>query len=197
MNISSGQTFNHLTAISRMKGGHQKHAKWLCKCDCGKILPVRPYYLISGRRKHCGCLTREHRFYKKPYFHLYTTLRRMAKHRHKKCELTFEEFLTFTNKQTCHYCGTPLIWNRHSKDGISGPYNLDRMNPKKGYSVSNCVVCCGLCNYTKGDNFSYEEMVKIGKIVGEIVACRQINPSMSYRRRKLQRYENTKHSRGS
>ena len=172
MSILPEQPFHHLTTISRIRGGHQKHAMWLCKCSCGNTIPVRSYYLTSGRRKHCGCLTKNHRFHKKPYFHLYTTLKRMAKHRGKKCDLTFDDFLLFVDKHECHYCGAPLVWNKHSKDGISGPYNLDRMDSRKGYSFFNCVACCGLCNYTKGDNFSYDEMLKIGKIIGEIRQAR-------------------------
>ena len=168
MNILPNQIFNSLTTISKTKGGHQQHAKWICRCICGKMVLVRSYYLIHGKRKHCGCLTNEHRFYKKPYFHLYTTLKRTAKHREKECNLTFEEFLTFTSQLNCHYCGVSILWNQRSKDGVSGPYNLDRIDSSKGYSISNCVVCCGLCNYTKSDFFTYNEMLQIGEVIKNV-----------------------------
>lgn len=168
MNVSKGQVFSHLTTISRVSGRHQQHAKWLCKCICGNAVSVRTYYLVSKRKTHCGCLTEVHRFHKKPYYHLYTTLKRMARHREKKCDLTFEEFLTFTEQPKCCYCGESVVWNKHSKDGISGPYNLDRIDSSKGYSTTNCVVCCGLCNYTKSDTFTYDEMLRLGRTISEI-----------------------------
>ena len=91
--------------------------------------------------------------------------------------------MTFTNQSKCYYCGETLIWNKHSKNGMSGPYNLDRMDPLKGYSIENCVPCCGLCNYTKSDNFTYDEMIKIGKVIEEIKSNRT---SIPYEQRKLE-----------
>ena len=42
----------------------------------------------------------------------------------------------------CHYCGASL----HNHTG----YSLDRLNPKKGYTLHNSVGCCKICNYAKG-----------------------------------------------
>jgi hypothetical protein len=32
---------------------------WLCRCDCGKELPVIKYQIASGSKESCGCLHRE------------------------------------------------------------------------------------------------------------------------------------------
>ena len=29
--------------------------KWVCKCDCGNIVNILAYHLISGHTKSCGC----------------------------------------------------------------------------------------------------------------------------------------------
>ena len=36
-----------------------KNRLWKCKCDCGKIVIKRSYYLTSGDTKSCGCLRRD------------------------------------------------------------------------------------------------------------------------------------------
>jgi hypothetical protein len=34
-------------------------AKWVCRCDCGTLRPVRPIRLRNGESQSCGCLQRE------------------------------------------------------------------------------------------------------------------------------------------
>lgn len=61
-----------------------------------------------------------------------------AKRRNHFFNLTFEEFVSFQNKD-CFYCGTSL-------DKIS----LDRDNNKIGYVLENLIPCCSQCNFLKG-----------------------------------------------
>lgn len=77
-------------------------------------------------------------------------------------DLTYEQFLTFTKIQTCHYCGTTLQWNAHTSMGRYKT-NLDRKDSNKGYSIDNVVACCKYCNYAKNSYFSYEEFKQIVK----------------------------------
>jgi len=88
----------------------------------------------------------------RPFEYLYNKLL-FTKH---EVELTYKQFLEFTEIETCHYCGSRLKWvpfNSHNSQAV----NLDRKNSKLAYSESNCVVCCKRCNYGKNRLFTYEE----------------------------------------
>ncbi len=45
---------------------------------------------------------------------------------------------------------------------------IDRKNNDLGYTTENSVSCCWLCNETKHHNFTYDEFLKIGKVIKEI-----------------------------
>lgn len=68
--------------------------------------------------------------------------------------LTYEDFLTFTEQQRCHYCLADLTWTEYNG---TGRYNLDRKDTTQGYIVENVVPCCQRCNKGKCDSFSYQE----------------------------------------
>ncbi len=57
----------------------------------------------------------------------------------------------------CHYC-------RLANDVEAGR-GLDRLDNTKGYTPSNVVPCCSLCNMTRGARFTPREMVLIGRAV--------------------------------
>jgi hypothetical protein len=69
-------------------------------------------------------------------------------------ELTYDNFLAFTEIKKCHYCGEPVDWQPYNKQTS----NLDRKDNTKGYGVENCVVCCGTCNKMKR-NMGYAEFI--------------------------------------
>lgn len=74
--------------------------------------------------------------------------------------LTFDDFQLLI-EQPCWYCNAP---KGHTKFG-SG---LDRIDPKKGYSIDNVYPCCRICNTLKSDKFTAEEtkiMVQCIKIL--------------------------------
>lgn len=76
--------------------------------------------------------------------------------------ISYEEFLEFTKINKCHYCNKNVIWTSKST------YNLDRKNNDLGYFKDNLVVCCGPCNKTKGDRFTYEEFLQLSPILKDI-----------------------------
>ena len=41
-------------------------------------------------------------------------------------------------------------------------------NTYKGYSIKNCVVCCTVCILTRGNRFTYEQFLEIGKLLSEL-----------------------------
>ena len=50
------QRFGKLTVIKRVENVPRKHARWLCRCDCGNEVIVESHALRGGTRKSCGCL---------------------------------------------------------------------------------------------------------------------------------------------
>lgn len=63
--------------------------------------------------------------------------------------LSIDQYSALISKP-CYYC-----------DGFFPPVlagsGLDRLNPKKGYTIKNSVSCCDTCNTLKNDIFSPEE----------------------------------------
>lgn len=51
-----GLRFGRLVAQSRCGSDRHRHAKWLCKCDCGTYRAVARQNLIWGSVRSCGCL---------------------------------------------------------------------------------------------------------------------------------------------
>lgn len=54
----TGQRFGRLVCVEyrRIPG---RGLVWLCRCDCGKAIDVRPGNLRSGHTQSCGCLMAE------------------------------------------------------------------------------------------------------------------------------------------
>lgn len=73
-----------------------------------------------------------------------------AKFRGYPFELNKGQFIEATS-QNCHYCnGQPS----NEAKAASGSYlynGLDRIDPSKGYTVTNIVPCCIICNRAKSD----------------------------------------------
>lgn len=59
----TGHTFCRLLVIERVENyitpKGQKHARYLCKCECGNEIKVRGHDLRTGNTKSCGCLKKE------------------------------------------------------------------------------------------------------------------------------------------
>ena len=60
-------------------------------------------------------------------------------------------------KNECFYCGE----NIKSR-------GLDRKDNSIGHTIDNTVVCCELCNMTRGNRFSVDEMMLIGDVIKKI-----------------------------
>lgn len=51
-----GQKFGRLTVLERAENAKDGHARWKCRCDCGREVVVFGNSLIRGVTKSCGCL---------------------------------------------------------------------------------------------------------------------------------------------
>ena len=175
----TGQQFGRLTAVQCLpKGyGNTTRAMWECICTCGNKIITSGSDLRIGQSTSCGCLRSEKTSKAKrkdPYRWIYNGLFHRCKMLNRECLLSFEDFLPYTNITKCHYCNSNIKWPEHRCNGESGAYYLDRKDNNLGYTQDNCVVCCALCNWVKSDQFSYAEMIKLGKVISEIRTNRDI-----------------------
>lgn len=176
-----GQKFGNLKVIngpldiSEESEWKKKQRKWLCQCKCGKEVVRVTSQLNKGAATSCGCDSKE-RLVKlntqncRPFEWIYNNLLRCAKQRKHEVTLSFDDFLEFIKIHNCCYCNDIIKWiARNSKSNpISNSYYIDRKNNKQGYTKENCVVCCGLCNFTKHSWFTYDEMLLLGKTIQNI-----------------------------
>lgn len=72
------------------------------------------------------------------------------------CDITIDWMIENIMKQKCVYCGD---------DKRIG---CDRIDNSKGHTMDNVVPCCIECNAARNDNFTFEEMKEIGKVIREI-----------------------------
>jgi hypothetical protein len=131
---------------------------YIFKCaseDCDSEIRIRSDALKT-HSYHCSA----HSHRKRPFESIYHSLRNDW--RKLPNTLTYEDYLEFTKVSNCTYCKCIIPWNPYST--IKGNYGsrahfLDRKDSKLGYSVSNCVVCCTICNKIKGNHLTHDEML--------------------------------------
>lgn len=70
-------------------------------------------------------------------------------------KLSYETYTRLV-QQRCTYCDFPI-----SNKGVG----LDRIDHSLGYLDLNVAPCCGLCNLTRGDRFSFDEMKLLGATI--------------------------------
>jgi ribosomal protein S27E len=152
----TGTRFNRLVVIgtSESPDGYKgRDTFWRCLCDCGNERIVCGSDLRRGHSGSCGCYTREKRSKGlgiSSFNELLNRYRGGAKRRNLKFDITPEQFKVIINKD-CYYCGK--IPNQVSKNRFGhGDYiynGIDRIDSSIGYTVENCVPCCGTCNVAK------------------------------------------------
>jgi hypothetical protein len=155
-----GKTFGRLLVVGFEKGvGRTIMGKYVCVCSCGEIKKTLAKSLKLGETQSCGCLHRERASLLnslKPYEALYNHFLRVANNTKREGNITYEDFLKYTEVSVCHYCHAEIIWSTHEKEKY-WRYNLDRKDNAVSYTKDNVVVCCPRCNYGKSHYFTYEE----------------------------------------
>lgn len=77
----------------------------------------------------------------------------------------------------CVYCGTG-VWTK---------LGCDRIDNSKPHTKDNCVCSCARCNRMRGDNFTVEEMKKIGKVIAKIDKNRKQKEEEMHRKPKCRK----------
>lgn len=135
----TGQRFGRLIAKSWAEGSDKK---WVCTCDCGRVVEVRGAGLRTGRAKSCGCLKAE----------------KMAHGlgaRHKMCETpTYSSWDSMMGRCTrpndptfgryggagITVCSRWTVFDNFFADMGERPAgtSLDRIDPSGNYEPENC-----------------------------------------------------------
>lgn len=136
---------------------------FICTCNvCGSKLRIRNDGIENKRDVPCckNCIGKwrakhfEELYKDKPakiYRVKCTHFRTNAILRNIPFNLTVDDVAEICSKP-CFYCGKPCC------------LGIDRIDNSKGYTVDNCVPCCGCCNKMKMDlelSFFLEQIVKI------------------------------------
>lgn len=134
MEDHSGKKYGVYTALSF---SHRKGNRyyWNCECICGfKLIKDTSTLWSPGIAKKC-----QHKYGDIKANRIYTMYRSVSKRKRRAFELTKSQ-VTQLVKSPCDYCGESLDYN-----------GIDRVDNKKGYTLSNVVPCCSKCNYAKRD----------------------------------------------
>ena len=170
----TGQKFGKLTAIERVGskqyGKRHKVTLWKCLCDCGNYKTLTRSSLIKNALS-CGCI---HGGYKQRKLdsqlkNLYKRHKKDCKYRNYTSDLNLEDFNKLISNN-CYYCNIePKQISRPGKSctkewiekGILLYNGIDRIDNNIGYSIENCVSCCGQCNRMKNKYTKESFLLKI------------------------------------
>ena len=150
-----GRRYGRLVVLERLEA-QKKNRLYRCKCDCGMecIIPSRRLRGKTGTQS-CGCLAKEKGLVRLPigesaFNSLFSTYKVSAKRREIEFKLSKAEFRVLT-QQPCYYCGAPpyQIFRPKRCNGEYVYSGVDRCDSGKGYTIANCVACCGVCNQMK------------------------------------------------
>lgn len=139
----------------RKSGGPRR--VFVFKCEhpsCNSEVKRRAGKELDSKSRYCTT----HSHVKRPFESIYNGIVNSA--RGTPVNLTYEQFLLFTEIDKCWYCWTGIKWQPYGT--VKGKYTsrayfLDRKDNSKSYSIENCVVCCTRCNKARSNSFTYEE----------------------------------------
>ena len=170
--------FDRLTLIGTTTGKDGK-TRWVCRCDCGNIVEVRPSDVKRGYTKSCGCLRKE-TVAAKNYRHgdansrLYEIWCGIAK----RCN-------DINSKSYSNYGGRGIKrcdeWNDYNafrqwamNNGYSDNLTLDRIDVNGDYCPQNCrwVDMKTQCrNKRNNHNVTYKGITKSVAEWAESIGC--------------------------
>lgn len=154
----AGMRFGKLVVVAPAKSKHNR-ARWICKCDCGKECVAVGKTLRKGKKRSCGCIrtgltVRNAAAQSLPseaaFNSLFSQYRSNSGKRDILFSLSKEEFRVLTS-QVCFYCSADpqqVMWN-FNRTGNYLYNGIDRRDNTVGYTVKNCLPCCGNCNRMK------------------------------------------------
>ena len=169
--IQAGTVFNKLTVLRMAHKDKRWRRHYLCRCICGKEKTIQGSLMISGNTKSCGCWSREsarlralpHGFAARNQ--VLAGYKFKAKKTGKSFVLTGEQFGRIA-ASICFYCGQPPS-NIHKSPHGTGDFvysGIDKIDPRKAYTVNNTVPCCHRCNFAKSNRSQGEFIAWIRRV---------------------------------
>lgn len=156
------QKFGRLTVIEAC-GVHKKHARWRCQCECGKQIVIQTGSLRHHVRS-CGCLRKPSKLRLQSgeamRNYVFKGYENGAKLRGLEFDLSKEQASALF-AANCHYCGErpSQVASKPTAHGEFIYNGIDRKDNSLGYSASNCVTCCSVCNVRKGADH-YDQFIR-------------------------------------
>ena len=141
----TGSRHGRLFVTGRDCNNKSRTAKWICRCDCGKLTSVRGDHLRLGRIISCGCKNDENRQIGLKYKHgmSNTRLFRIWKHMIERCgSPKCKDYRNYGGRgiTVCKEWSTEFIkfylWA--IKNGYKDTLSIDRINCNGNYEPSNC-----------------------------------------------------------
>jgi len=149
------------------------------RCVCGREKWIRHEHVKGRRVQSCGCLNYEPRC-KDPTERAARRYRAYARNSAKVRGLTFDLDLSTLRGlifQLCFYCEEKPT---RVFDMDPRPYavptmpchGLDRLDSSKGYTLSNVVPCCFLCNMMKWNSTPEDFLLRVEKVAARAATIR-------------------------
>lgn len=94
-------------------------------------------------------------------FHRVMSYKSIDKKKGLDFDLTIEWYKENIEGKSCYYC-----------EDAESRIGCDRIDNSQGHTKLNVVPCCKLCNVTRMNNFTHDEMIIIGKTIKKIKKSR-------------------------
>ena len=163
------KTINSFYKTNSNKNGLMHHCK---KCDkkISKIYrTIHKVEISIMKKKYHQNHKKEIKSYWQTPNGIYTIIKTNAKRRNLIVDFTKKDFIDWYNNQEkrCVYCKRTKNQAIKDKNQKYSRLTIDRRDNNRGYKLKNIVLACMRCNSIKGDNLTYEQMIKIGHVLSE------------------------------
>lgn len=143
-NDLTGQRFGRLTVMKSAGKSSDRQYKWLCQCDCGKVIEVKSGNLHSGNTKSCGCLRKEqpavlnatHGESKTRLYHIWCAMKDRCTNPHCSNYVRYGgRGITICDEWRNNY---EPFRDWAMSHGYRSNLSIDRIDNDKGYCPENC-----------------------------------------------------------
>lgn len=160
----TGQRFGKLVAV-RWKDIHSGQSRWVCECDCGKLVVRTGSQLTKGSKEgrfsHCGCARVIHGRAGTPEYYMWLSARERAKKQGVPFSIEIDHIKI---PPKCPALGIELRVNKGGGSFSDNSPTLDKIIPEKGYVPGNIVVMSWRANRLKCDG-TPEELLSVASFV--------------------------------
>ena len=139
-----GQRFGRLTICGFQHSDRFHKWFWVCRCDCGEQVTVRPYLVRNGHTLSCGCLQKDrasqasktHGQTNSRLYHIYSGMKnRCYNEKHPSYANYGGKGITICDEWLRSFA---VFQGWALANGYSDDLSIDRIDNDKGYSPENC-----------------------------------------------------------